>query len=417
MSRPVGIEAIAFAVPHRYLALEDLARARGVDPAKYTQGLGAKEMAVTDPGEDAVALAATAAARLLRRNAVDPARIGLLVVGTETGVDHSKPVASHVQGLLGLPRGMRTYDAQHACFGGTAGLMAAAEWIASGAGAGRAALVIASDVARYERLGAGEPTQGGGAVAMLVSEQPDVLALDVGVSHACSTDVYDFWRPHGRREALVDGHYSISCYLDALGGAWRGWREKALARGLVTWDTGLPSGQLEHVLYHVPFCKMAKKAHAHVRRCDLEDGPGGVPSPEELDEASRSEASYARQVAPSLTLNARVGNCYTASLYLALLGLLHTRAPVLSGRRVGLFSYGSGACSEFFSGTVGAEATRRVALADVDGMLAARERIDLEAYERLIALPSDRPEAPAHAPRAFRLVGIRDARRLYAEAA
>src|SRR3954471_22908189 len=104
MKRLVGIEALAIAVPRRYLDIEDLARARGVDPAKYTSGLGAREMAVVDPGEDAVALAATAAGRLLRRNAVDPARIGLLVVGTETGVDHSKAVASHVQGLLGLPR-------------------------------------------------------------------------------------------------------------------------------------------------------------------------------------------------------------------------------------------------------------------------------------------------------------------------
>src|SRR3954465_9200355 len=93
MKRVVGIEALAIAVPRRYVDIEELAKARGVDPAKYTQGLGAKEMAVADPGEDSVALAATAAARLLRDNSVDPARIGMLVVGTETGVDHSKPVA------------------------------------------------------------------------------------------------------------------------------------------------------------------------------------------------------------------------------------------------------------------------------------------------------------------------------------
>src|SRR5688572_2889886 len=132
----VGIDAMGVAVPRRYIDIEDLARARGVDPAKYTQGLGAREMAVADPGEDSVALAATAAARLLRNNAVDPARVGMLVVGTETGVDHSKPVASHVQGLLKLPRSMRVFDSQHACYGGTAGLMAAVEWIASGAAAG-----------------------------------------------------------------------------------------------------------------------------------------------------------------------------------------------------------------------------------------------------------------------------------------
>ncbi|MCI0569214.1 MAG: hydroxymethylglutaryl-CoA synthase [Myxococcaceae bacterium] len=416
MKPQVGIEALAFAVPHRYLDIEDLARARGVEPAKYTAGLGAKEMAVPDPGEDAVALAATAAARLLRRNDVDPARIGMLVVGTETGVDHSKAVASHVQGLLKLPRSMRTFDAQHACFGGTAGLMAATEWIASGAGAGRVALVIATDLARYERLGAGEPTQGGGAVAMLVSERPEVLSLDVGLNGTCSMDVYDFWRPHGRREALVDGHYSIDCYLDSVAGAYRGWRERALAREVVRWGERTPSEQLARILYHVPFCKMAKKAHARVRRCDLEDGAGGATlSPEALDGASRSETSYGTQVATSLGLNARVGNAYTASLYLALVGVLHAEARALAGQRVGLFSYGSGCCGEFFSGVVGEGAARKLALADVDGVLAARERVSMEEYERVMAMPPGEPPQATPAPGTFRLVGIRDYRRVYAE--
>ena len=63
MKMSVGIEALAVALPRRTLHLEDLARARGVDPAKYIAGLGVREMAVTDPGEDTVALAATAARR------------------------------------------------------------------------------------------------------------------------------------------------------------------------------------------------------------------------------------------------------------------------------------------------------------------------------------------------------------------
>ena len=178
-NRRVGIEALAVAVPRRYLAIEDLAAARGVDPAKYTVGLGAREMAVADPGEDTVALAATAAARLLCLPHVDRSTIGMLVVGTETGVDHSKPVASFVQGLLDLPRTMRTFDTQHACYGGTAALMAAGDWIASGNADGRTALVICSDIARYGVGTAGEPTQGGAAVAMLVSDRPELLARDV----------------------------------------------------------------------------------------------------------------------------------------------------------------------------------------------------------------------------------------------
>ncbi len=412
----VGVEALAIAVPRRYVDIEELARARGVDPAKYTAGLGAREMAIADPGEDAVALAATAAARLLRTHNVDPARIGMLVVGTETGVDHSKPVAAHVQGLLKLPRTMRVYDAQHACYGGTAGLMAAAEWIASGAAAGRSALVVCSDIARYGLNTAGEPTQGAGAVALLVSEQPDLLALDVGLNGVCAMDVYDFWRPLGRREAVVDGHYSIQCYLEALSGAYRGWRERALAREVVRWGPVPPGEQLARILYHVPFCKMARKAHAQLRMCDLEDTPNApAASAEARDEQARSSASYEAQVASSLTLNARVGNVYTASLYLALAGLLQAEAGTLAGQRIGLLSYGSGCCAEFFSGVVGPQAARRMAATDVEAVLARRERVSMEEYERLMGLPPDAPEPVAPAPGAFRLAEIHEHRRRYVE--
>ncbi|MGA9523356.1 MAG: hydroxymethylglutaryl-CoA synthase [Myxococcaceae bacterium] len=412
MKTKVGIEAMAIAVPRRYVDLEDLARARGVDPAKYTAGLGGREMMVADPGEDSASLAATAAARLLRNNNVDPRRIGMLVVGTETAVDHSKAVASHVQGLLQLPRSMRVFDTQHACFGGTAGLMAAAEWIASGVGAGKAALVIATDIARYERLSPGEPTQGGAAVAMLVSQRPDVLALDLGLNGVSSADVYDFWRPIGRREAVVDGHYSISCYLDALTGAYRGWRELAVEKEVIRAGSTLPSEQLDRILYHVPFCKMAKKAHAQVRRCDLEDQNPSLVWSDELDAQARSAENYAKQVAPSLTLNTRVGNAYTASLYLALAGLLNEQGEDLATRRIGLFSYGSGSCAEFFSGVVSEGAAHRLANAEIETVMAARERISIEEYEKVLA--SHQPEEEAKpAPGTFRLGAIKEHRRVY----
>src|SRR5688572_9040918 len=228
----VGIEAMGIAVPRRFIDIVDLAHARGVDPAKYTHGLGAREMAVAEPGEDTVSLAAAAARRALAIADIDPSSLGLLVVGTETGVDHSKPVASYVHGLLELPRTMRVYDTQHACYGGTAGLMTAVEWIASGAAGGRSALVVCSDIARYGIATAGEPTQGAGAVAMIVSPDASILEIDVGITGASSTHVHDFWRPLGHREAQVDGHYSVECYLDAVASSYREWKTRAFAAGL-----------------------------------------------------------------------------------------------------------------------------------------------------------------------------------------
>lgn len=404
----VGIDAMAVAVPRRYIDIEDLARARGVEPAKYTQGLGAREMAVAEPGEDTVSLAAEAARRALAAAKLDGSELGLLVVGTETGVDHSKPVASYVQGLLDLPRSMRVYDTQHACYGGTAGLMTALDWIASGSAAGRRALVICSDIARYGVSTAGEPTQGAGAVAMVIGDNPALLEIDLGISGASSAHVHDFWRPLGMREAQVDGHYSVQCYLDALAGAYRGWKQKAIAREIVR-DGDLASEQLARICYHVPFCKMARKAHLHVRKCDLED----TQSPwDAAAEEQRGAASFKEQVEASLPACSRIGNVYTGSLYLSLAGLLESQAAALAGKRIGLFSYGSGCTSEFFSGIVGARAAERFSGAPIAELLARRERISIEEYERIMALTA--PEGTQPSPGTFRFTGVVDHRRQYA---
>jgi hydroxymethylglutaryl-CoA synthase len=415
MKPRIGIHALGIAVPRRYIEMDALALARGVEPAKYLHGLGALQMAVAEPGEDTVALAAVAARRALAASGLDRERLGLLIVGTETGVDHSKPVASFVHGLLGLPQAMRVYDTQHACYGGTAGLMAAVEWIASGAADDRAALVICADIARYGLGTPGEPTQGAGAVAMVVSTNPALLELDVGVSGAASSHVHDFWRPLGLREAQVDGHYSVQCYLDAVATAYRGWRARATDRGLIARGE-LASSQLARICYHVPFCKMARKAHLHVRRCDLDDAGAAW---RVADEEAAGLASYAHQVEPSLGLCAQIGNIYTGSLYLGLAGLLQTQAPGLVGQRIGLFSYGSGCTSEFFSGVVAERAAAQIAAAKIAEVLAARERISIPEYERIMALPPTAPLVPSPRPSQpadgeLRFIGVSNHQRQYA---
>jgi hydroxymethylglutaryl-CoA synthase len=412
MKTRIGIHTLGVAIPRRYIDLEDLARARGVDPGKYIHGLGAREMAVAEPGEDTVALAALAGRRALAASGLSREQLGLLVVGTETGVDHSKPVASFVHGLLQLPAAMRVYDTQHACYGGTAGVMTAVEWIASGAADGRAALVVCSDIARYGVGTPGEPTQGAGAVAMVIAANPDLVEIDLGISGAASTHVHDFWRPLGRREAQVDGHYSVQCYLDAVAAAYRGWRDRAVACDLVP-EGGMVSERLARICYHVPFCKMARKAHLHLRRCDLEDAGVALDA---IAEDPHGLAAFTAQVEPSLALCAQVGNIYTGSLYLALAGLLHADAADLAGRRIGLFSYGSGCTSEFFSGVVGRRAAEQIAQTDVPGLLAARERISIAEYERIMALPPTAPLASwphGASDGAYRFVGVTNHQRQY----
>jgi hydroxymethylglutaryl-CoA synthase len=393
MNHPIGIDAISLAVPEGYLDLRDLAEARGVPAGKYIDGLGVERMAVAQAHEDPVALAANAARRVLAQSHTDPASIGLCVVGTETGVDHSKPVAAYLHRLLGLPDRCRVYETKHACYGGTAGLLTALDWIAAGSSRGRTALVVCTDVARYPLRTAGEPTQGAGAVALLISERPRLMALEVGRTGSYARDVNDFWRPLYSKEAIVDGHHSVACYLDALEGAYRAWR-----------DVAGDGPALARRCYHVPYGKMAKKAHRHVM---------GIEGRSEAE----ADASYAIEVAPSLRLPAQIGNVYTGSLYLALASVLEGEAATLEGRRVGLFSYGSGCAAEFFAGTVVAGAGRFAESLALAEPLAGRRRYTVAEYEAIRNADADADRLPVGEqpalPGSVAFLGVESDRRVY----
>ena len=400
----VGIESLSVYVPQYVLPLAELAAARQVPPAKLIEGLGVIEMAIPAPCEDVVTLAATAGARLLRGSGIDPATIGMLVVATETAIDHAKPVGIIVHDLLGIGPHCRVYETKHACYAATAALMSAADWVRCGPGKRRRALVIASDIARYAVGSPGEPTQGAGAVAMLVSEEPRALVL----GDECGTfakNVYDFWRPLDRREALVDGKYSVQCYLDALTGAFEAYR--AAERPVLGASEPL-ADRLARLLYHTPFPKMAMKAHR--RLVEVDGRAAGLE--EDFDE--RATASYRRQVAPSLTAAARVGNTYTASLYLCLATTLEHEAKALRGERIGLFSYGSGCCAEYFTGTVPSDI--QALDTGVEAMLGGRTMIDVDAYERLLKAAGSGGEPPAGFRGEFFFSGIEHDQRQYARA-
>lgn len=397
---PIGIDAVALAVPTGYLELTDLAKARGVPSTKYHEGLLVTRMAVAQPYEDPVVLAANAARRLLITSGRRPADIGLCVVGTETAVDHAKPISAYLHGLLNLPERCRVFESKHACFGGTAGLLAAVDWIASGANRGRVALVVCTDIARYAMNTPGEPTQGAGAVAMIVSANPRLLAIDVGLGGSYARDVHDFWRPLNRKEALCDGHYSITCYLAALTSAYGAWKEACGEAGV--------NVELARTCYHVPYGKMARKAHLH--RLAL-DGITGA----------EAEASFTREVASSLDLPSLAGNIYTGSLYMALASLLHLEGHEIEGRRIGLFSYGSGCTAEFFSGRVVAGAGAFARSLQLAAPLDGRRRYTMDEYEALRRhedqadfAPLGSIEAPADA---MAFLGVDGERRVYARLA
>ncbi len=98
----IGIDKMGLFTPNTYLDLVMLANARGVDPDKYTIGIGQDQMAIAPLSQDSVTMAANAALEVLDDDNRDS--IGLLILGTESGIDQSKAGALYVQRLLGLKK-------------------------------------------------------------------------------------------------------------------------------------------------------------------------------------------------------------------------------------------------------------------------------------------------------------------------
>ena len=402
--RKVGIDQLAVYVPRYVLELEKLAKARGVPPEKISIGLGAKEMSVAPPWEDTVTLAANAGARLFAQGWSKPEEIGLLLVATETAVDHAKPASIFVHELLGLPANCRTFELKHACYAGTAGVMIARDWLLSPAARGRKALVIASDIARYDLHSSAEFTQGAGAAAVLLSTEPRLLEI-APESGVFAGNVYDFWRPLERREALVDGKFSLDCYLDALTGALADYRSTLNGHGA---DSLLE--RFDALLYHTPFPKMAYKAHLRLAELDLASRIGDAD-----ERARRAESTYAAMVEPTLAMARRTGNSYTASLYLCLAWLASQRAASLPAREIGLFSYGSGCCAEFFTGRFAPQSADAAAKIQAQELLDARRSLSVEEYERCARSGVGEPPTTDGAGTFF-FAGVRDDKRHYARA-
>ncbi len=330
-----GVSDISIYIPNYYLPHEELANARGIPKEKYHTGLGSHNMAIIPNWEDSVTMGANAAQQLIERNNIDPDKIRQLVVSTESGVDHSKPVASFVQGLLNIGTRCRVYEIKHACYGGTAGLIDSIEWISRHDNSEPKGIVIMTDIARYGFGNPGEPTQGAGALALLVEANPRLFTMDTLLNGVFSKDVFDFWRPTGHRVPIVDGKYSIDCYYMALEGAVSHFRS----------NHGLKEGELldnlDYLIYHMPFTRMAHKAHRHL--VDMEYRDAGEEAREKI-----FEETFARMVAPSLLGAQEVGNIYTGSVYMGLVSLLESEREKVEGKKVGLFSYGSGCGAEFF---------------------------------------------------------------------
>lgn len=385
----VGIDQISFYSSQYYLDLAELASVRQVDVKKYYQGLGQEKMAVMPPDEDVVTMGADAGLRVLAAlDEIEKQSIELLLFATESSIDQSKSAGLFVHSLLRLSSRCRVVELKQACYGATAGLQWACDFLRIHPN--KKVLLIASDVARYGLGTTGESSQGGGAIAMLLSVNPRILAIEPE-SGFYSEDLMDFWRPNYREEALVDGKYSCEVYLRFLQKTWE--QYQALS--------GRVFGDHRLFCYHVPVPRLVEKAHQHLLK---------------WVKAENTEDPIAA-MAPGLVYSRLVGNCYAAALYVSILSVLENTQADLCGARLGLYSYGSGSIAEFFSAVLQKDYQKHLHAQQHQAMLASREALSYEQYEAFyrFTYPEDGSSLRLNSVKKgrFRLAEIRQHKRCY----
>lgn len=384
----VGIDTIAFYTAHYALDLATLAAVRGIDANKFYVGLGQQKMAVTPPDEDIVTMAANAAARAIR--SINPNSIEMVLFATESGIDQSKAAGIYVHGLLGLPERCRVIELKQACYSGTFALQLALPFLRQHPE--KKILLITSDVARYGLGTPGESSQGCGAVAMVLSANPRVLAFESEYG-VVTENVMDFWRPNYSDNAFVEGKYSSKLYLNMLEKCWQQYHH-------------LSQRSFEehaYFCYHTPVPRLVEKAHQHLAK---------INAAEKL-----SEEHLNAQLGTSLSYSRIIGNSYTASLYVSLTALLDLEKEDLAGKRVGFYSYGSGCVAEYFSGVIQPDYKAGLDTGQHQQLLSTRTMLSYAEYESFYnyVYPSDgsSSKTPTYKTGKFRLAGIEDHKRIY----
>lgn len=361
----VGIEAINLYGGPAVLDVRMLFAARGLNIERF-DNLMMEKKSVGLPCEDPVTNGVNAAKPIVDRlNEEEKKRIELVIASTESGLDFGKSLSTYIHDYLGLSRSCRSFEIKHACYAGTAAVQMAACFVASNVSPGAKALVIATDTARTAGKGTyGEPSQAVGAAALLVSNQPKIMEIDLGAAGCHSYEVMDAYRPVPEYE-IADPDLSLMSYLDCLENCFRDYQTKV--EGVNFLHT------FDYLAFHTPFAGMVKGAHRQIMRKFAKASPQQV------------EADFRQRVAPSLHYCVQIGNVYSATLYIALCGVIDTGQ--LNGyQRLGLFSYGSGCSSEFYSGLIPGQSQAVLAEMKIQQQLDRRYQLSMEEYDKILDL-------------------------------
>ncbi len=369
-----GIEAMNVFGGTACLDVMKLVAHRNLDVTRF-ENLLMKGKAVALPYEDPVTFGANAAKPIIdAMSPQDRARIELLITCTESGIDFGKSMSTYLHDYLGLSRNCRLFEIKQACYATTAGFQTAVSFILSQVSPGAKALVVGTDISRFMVADAGEalsadwsyaePSSGAGAVALLVSDAPHIFQIDVGASGYYGYEVMDTCRPEVDSEA-GDADLSLLSYLECCEQTFLEYQRRV--EGVDYRDS------FQYLSFHTPFGGMVKGAHRNMMR---KIAKAKLPEIEE---------DFRQRVLPGLDYCQQIGNVMGGTLFVALASTI-CNGQFEAPKRIGCFSYGSGCCSEFFSGVVNSDGARRLAEMNIAAHLDRRHAMTIAEYEEVLRL-------------------------------
>jgi len=412
-----GIDALAFDVSKIHLSIQTLAKARNIEPEKLEKGLGLINMTLPDVHQDTVVLGANALTKLILENDIDLSEISRIYVGTESGIDNSKPIASFLIALMEQKFGENilaecdAVDFTFACIGGVDALQNCLDFVRLYPD--KKAIVVTTDIAKYDLNSTGEYTQGAGALAMLISSNPRIIAFDTQWT-VSTKGVFDFFKPYhhlskeeitgnqnneswfGNLESEIeihkdqpvfDGQYSNQCYTDRTRDAYFSLKD------LKNTEDSLYHSW-ENIIMHLPYAFQGRRMLPEIYALDahkkiLSGDEDAVEYQNKLKELSKTEAYKAfvsKKLQPAELASSLIGNLYTGSIFMGLLSTLANASDKnseLEGKKIGFLAYGSGSKSKVFEGVVQLDWKSAIANVKLFEILRKSVEIDFETYEKL----------------------------------
>ncbi len=439
----IGIDALSYYVPHHYLPIETLARAREIEYAKLNKGLGLTSMSFPDIDEDAASMGANACLALFTNEKLNPSKVGRLYLGTESALDSAKPTATYILDLVehgleaehgpGSLRNTDVVDMTFACIGAIDALENACLYVKQHPE--MQAIVVASDLAKYELNSSGEYTQGAGAVALLVCANPEIISLseEIGVATKGERDFFKPRRTHTKAAVLVeaaqllglslstedaedrlskangfwggntmlrtyheepvfDSQYSNGAYIARVKEALTHFGAKVNVNPALEWD---------RIVMHLPYAFHGRRMLVNFYLDWMKENGKwaevvtamGCEMPEDKEEAKTwvrtfSKSTYykdyvSKALEPAERASSLIGNMYTASIFMGLISTLCDAAQQeksMTGKIIGFMGYGSGSKAKVFQGTV-ESGWNKVAKLKLFERLEDRIAVDFTTYE------------------------------------